>query len=348
MTHVLAVSAARAGAPSFRVRLVLARDELSRHGVALDPVSLLPTRWPSGRPLARVEELFLARRRFARTVDGSPASVAMISRQADVLPVLDMERRVIRGRRFVYDVDDAIWFDGSKAGGHPLAFMKGSRRKARWLAARADHVIAGNEILAEWLARYASEVSVVPSLVDTEAAPQRVHSDREELVVGWIGSRTTAPYLARLAHPLEVAAKATTTPIRLVVIGGVAPPVRGVRSVQQPWTPVAEAAALREMDVGVMPLPDNRWTRGKCAYKAIQYMASGVPVLADDVGVTGRVVGAGGMVLSNERDWSEALVELLRSGSLRRTLGTAGRARAVDHFSVRAWGPHIARVLRGG
>ena len=245
MTHVLAVSAGRASAPSFRVRLVLAREELSRHGVVLDPVSLLPTLPPSGKRLARVEELLRARRRLARTLEASRSSVVMINRQADLLPMLGMERKGIQGRRFVYDVDDAIWFDGSKAGGHPLAFVKGSRRKARWLAARADHVIAGNEILAEWLAHYASEVSVVPSLVDTDAAPQSVRSDREELVVGWIGSRTTAPYLARLGHALEVAAKATAMPIRFVVIG-VAPPVRGVQVVQEPWSPDAQATALRE------------------------------------------------------------------------------------------------------
>lgn len=348
MTHVLALSAARATAPSFRVRLLLPRDELRGHGIEVDAVSLLPAgHRPADGRLAGLRELFRARRTFARALDASQATVAMISRQADVLPVLDMEQRAMRGRRVIYDVDDAIWFDGPRAGGHPLAFLKGSRHKARWLAERADHVIAGNEVLAEWLGRYANRVSVVPSLVDTDAAPRHMPSDRKELVVGWIGSRTTAPYLARLQGPLELAAKTVGVPIRLVVIGGVAPPVRGVRSVQHPWNPSNEAAALVDIDIGVMPLPNNSWTRGKCAYKAIQYMASGIPVLADDVGVTRQVVGEGGRVLERESEWTDALVELGRSRSLRAGLGATGRARAEDHFSVKAWAPRIARVLRG-
>jgi glycosyltransferase involved in cell wall biosynthesis len=271
----------------------------------------------------------------------------MISRQADVLPVLDLERHAMLDRRFVYDVDDAIWYDGAMAQGHRFAFLKGSRYKARWLAERAHHVIAGNEILAEWLGRYATQLSVVPSLVDTDAAPQHVASERDELVIGWIGSRTTAPYLAKLRRPLELAADVTRKPIRLVTIGGGGPPVRGVQSLHEQWSPETEAAALRDMDIGVMPLPDNQWTRGKCAYKAIQYMASGVPVLADDVGVAGSVIGDGGLVLRHEPEWVEALVELVRSVSMRRQLGIAGRARAEKHFSVRAWSPHIAQIIRG-
>ena len=348
MTKVLAMSAARASAPSFRVRVLLPQEGLRQHGVVVDPIALLPDH--SGLPqarLTRLTDLLRARRRFGNAVEISTAPVAMICRQADVLPVLDLEKRGMRGRRVVYDVDDAIWFDGSTAGGHPLAFVKGSRRKARWLAERADHVIAGNEILAEWLGRYAREVSVVPSLVDTDMAPQRTTSTGDEVVIGWIGSRTTAPYLARLQRPLEIAAKAAKTPIRLVTVGGLAPPAKGIRSVQQPWSPGTEAVALSTMDIGVMPLPDNRWTRGKCAYKAIQYMASGVPVLADDVGVTRNVVGEGGLVLRHEDEWTEALIELLRSLQMRQTLGAAGRTRAQEHFSVRAWAPRIARVLRG-
>ena len=208
-----------------------------------------------------------------------------------MLPVNALEQRVSIGRRLIYDVDDALWFDGSRSGGHQLAFLKRSAGKTRWLAERADHVVAGNEILGEWLSRYTSKVTVVPSLVDMRNAPTRRHDAKERIVVGWIGSPTTPSYLHGTVHAIEEAAKALVkVELSLLVVGGVCPPVRGVRCVQQPWSEATEQGALRTMDIGIMPLPNNRWTRGKCAYKAIQYMASRIPVVADDVGVTRWVV----------------------------------------------------------
>ncbi|HEX3318914.1 MAG TPA: hypothetical protein VHR88_12895 [Solirubrobacteraceae bacterium] len=168
----------------------------------------------------------------------------------------------MRGRRLVYDVDDAIWNDAVRAGGHPLAVLKGSRRKARWLAARADHVIAATPLLAEWLGRYAAQVTVIPSLVDTDALPPRAHSQAAALTVGWIGSPTTARYLAAVREPLRHLAR--SLPDRTVVIdvtGGAVAPIDGVQVDCRAWSPEAERAALERMDVGIMPMPDVSWTR---------------------------------------------------------------------------------------
>jgi len=277
-------------------------------------------------------------------------STVLVQRQASPFPDTRLERFAASGRRLVYDVDDAVWLDTSAPGAHPLAFLKGTSRKAVWLASRADQVIAGNDLLAEWLSRHSNDVIVVPSLVDPECTPMRRHSEREKVVLGWIGSSTTAPFLERLRRPLERLGPALAErDLELRVIGGRAPDIAGVRVRAQPWSEEAELDCLADMDIGLMPLPDSPYTRGKCAYKALQYMAAGVPVVTDDVGITAQVVGQGsaGMVATGDEEWFEALSWLAGDTSGRARIGKAGRARAEAEYSVQRWSPVLARALTG-
>jgi glycosyltransferase involved in cell wall biosynthesis len=353
MTEVVGVSATPASAPNFRVRLLLPRNALAARGVRLEPLSLFPPDGLEARGLlrSRAGSLLHARRRLEKALSTSVAEATVISRQADVLPFLALERRAMAGRRFVYDVDDSIWLDArEEARGGRLAVLKGSARKAAWLAQRAETVIAGNPILAEWLSRHSRNVTVVPSLVETHRIPVRRHADDGEVVLGWIGSRTTATYLGALRDILTAAAHALApVRLRLIVVGGSLDAVPGVAIETHPWSEGAELAVLRQMDIGLMPLPDNPWTRGKCGYKAIQYMAAGVPVVADDVGITGELLDRGntGVIARGSRAWIDALVGLGRSPEARARLGSAGRSRAESHYSVANWAPVLSRVLQG-
>jgi hypothetical protein len=340
-------------APAFRVRTLISRSELRRSGVDLTPLPLLTAdedaafaRAGLGRRLALVAA---ARRRQRERLQSCDAGVALIHRHADLTPSLQLEREVAAGRRLVYDVDDPIWLSGTRAaGGHRLAGFKAGRRKARWLASKAAHVIAGNEILAEWLGRYSDQVTVVPSVVETREADLRLHDDRETVVLGWIGSHTTAPYLAPV---IECAGRIADVlhgrRLKLLLVGVRSVPSAKVEYESLPWSVEAERRALAEMDIGVMPLPNNPWTRAKCAYKAIQYMAAGVPVIADDVGITRRVVGDAGLIPGDRSEWGEAVVQLATDVDMRRELGRRGRKRAERDFSVERWSPVVARILQG-
>jgi glycosyltransferase involved in cell wall biosynthesis len=219
----------------------------------------------------------------------------------------------------------------------------------RWLASRADHVVAGNDILAEYLHRDAERITVVPSLADTDNTALRVHAESDHTVVGWIGSRSTARFLKRLGQLLyQVSLDLKPRSIELIAVGGSAPAIRGVKTRSIPWSKAAEREVLQHIDIGVMPLPDTPWTRGKCAYKAIQYMAAGVPVVADDVGITREVVGDGGLVATSEIEWREAFEALVTSLPLRRRLGIRGRARVEADYSVRRWAPTLAAIWSDG
>jgi glycosyltransferase involved in cell wall biosynthesis len=349
----IATACQEASEPAFRVRLALLRGGLAAHHVALELLPLFhpgeARRLRGAGAIGKARILAGARRRLAvdlRKVGGE-ASAVVVQRHVDFTPSLALERAATANRRLIYDIDDAIWLTGRQTGGHPLGALKGTARKVRWLAERAEQTIAGNEILAEHLCRYSDAVTVVPSLVDPGSYALRTHEQGEALTLGWIGSPTTAAYLRRIAPVLERLAKGSRRPVRLVVVGGSAPPIAGVGVEERAWSPEAEREALAEMDIGLMPLDDTPWSRGKCAYKALQYMASGIPPVADDVGVSAGTVGGAGYAVAGPGQWLDALHALADDPGLRTRLGEAGRRRVEEEFSPRRWLPTIAAILRG-
>jgi glycosyltransferase involved in cell wall biosynthesis len=351
--RVVAVSGQGPLAPSFRVRVSLMAPELRRSGVELLPLPEFSERGAaqlvSGPALARARLVVggraRLRQRLARVTD---ASVCLIQRNAAIWPTVGPEREAFAGRRLVFDVDDALWLEGRWGGGHRLGALKRAGRRAAYLARRADHTIAANANLAEWLEREGARVSVVPSVVDPRLVEPREHADGDELVIGWIGSHSTARYLSRLAAPLEeLARRHPKRRLRLLVVGGSTPPLAGVAVEEKTWSEADERAALARIDVGVMPLDDNEWTRGKSAYKALVYMSAGIPVVADDVGMAGEVVGDGGGVLvRTEAGWADALDRFTGAGE-RASAGAAGRHHVEREFSVERWAPTLAAILRG-
>jgi glycosyltransferase involved in cell wall biosynthesis len=340
--------------PSFRIRAAIPGRALVDHGISICEMPLFSNAqdrsfraggaWLKGRTILEARQAMRARL-------PAPVDVAWILRQADMLPSLRIEELASADRRLVLDVDDPIWLDSTpSAGGHRLAFLKGTRRKVRVLAQRADTIVAGNAYLADWLAQYASSVKIIPSVVDTEHSVQRAHEASETVVLGWIGSPSSFGHLERLAPSLADAARiARDIDFEVWTMGGGDIRVPGMRCRAVAWSEDAESDFLGRIDIGLMPLGDNPWTRGKCAYKALQYMAACIPVVADDVGVSAEVIGDGraGHVVKSRSDWSEAIVSLARDVGERVRLGMGGRSRVVADYSLQRWLPDIAKALTG-
>lgn len=351
---VAAMGANGPSSPSFAVRVLGPRHHLSGFGVEIQPLTLFSdTEDEAFRQGSLLRKWQLARAARARLLErvemlSSDTKCVFIQRQADIFAPLSVERRALDSRRLVYDVDDAIWLDSRRANGSAFAFMKGSRRKVEWLARRADHVIAGNDYLADYLGRFARHLTVVPSLVDVADYPLRVHQDGPALTVGWIGSRTTAPYLDAVFPALErVAQRLKPRRVLLLTVGASTQPPLGVDYEALPWTPENQRLALERIDIGIMPQPRRAWVLGKCGYKALQYMASGIPVVADDVGVAAGAIGDAGRVVGKRESWVEALLNLATDAKARTELGTRGRRRVACKYSVERWAPELAGVLRG-
>lgn len=298
-----------------------------------------------GAPVARRLRLFAsARPGYAARLAQLDEGTVLVQRQADLLPSLALERRVTAGRRLVWDVDDAIW---RSPGRGPRALIKAMSRRVAWLARAADRVIVANDVLAEYVGRYTDRISVVPSAIDVRDLSLRRHADGAELVLGWIGSHSTAAYLAAIRAPLaDLARELPGQRVKLLVVGGQVAPIRGVDVECLPWSAEREHAALSVMDVGLAPQPDTPWTRGKSVFKALQYMGSGIPVVADDVGGVAATVGGGGVVVRGPGEWIEVLLRLARDPELRSRLGAQGRERVEEEFSIERWAPVVAAILR--
>ncbi len=289
-------------------------------------------------------------RRLAMALRPQRFDTILVHREALPLPTALLETMLRqRAGRVVFDFDDAIYLPQPYPTSQVASWLR-SPKKFRAMVASADLTIAGNGHLAERAMTYSSNVMVIPTPVDTDRIypASRINSP-EKLVIGWIGSASTAHYLADIARPLcDILERYPH--VELAVVGAALPKeLRRARVHTRPWTLEREAQDLSSFDIGIMPLPDNEWTRGKCAYKALQYMAAGVATVSSAVGATLELVrhGDNGLLARSEREWVICLARLIEDGALRKNLGEAGRQTVDQHYSVRVWAPEFAAGLIG-
>lgn len=259
------------------------------------------------------------------------------------------ELALLRGVPYVLDYDDAVFHNYDM---HRLGVVRrlyGERLDG--LMAKAALVVTGNDYLAQRARKAgARKVEVVPTVIDLERYPraQRSKTSAKDgaLCVVWIGSPSTVKYLQLIAGPLQ--ALAGRLPFVLRVIGGGEFHLAGVKVEVLPWSEDSEVQYLQSADLGVMPLEQSPWERGKCGYKLIQYMASGLPVLASNVGVNSEIVrdGENGYLACTSEEWLRQLASLLQSPALRTQLGQAGRRRVEERYCFQRTGPLMARLLR--
>jgi glycosyltransferase involved in cell wall biosynthesis len=251
-----------------------------------------------------------------------------------------------RQKRFVYDFDDAVWVPYVSPTNRYLSYLK-FPGKTRALCRMASLVLAGNDYLAEWARQHASNVHVVPSTVSLREYAVRPRKAAGDIpVIGWTGSHSSVQYLRKLDGALRRLRQQRA--YRLVVVGLEGLEISGVDVVCRPWSATTEAYDLGDFDVGIMPLPDEPWARGKCGMKAIQYMAMGVPAIVSPVGANRTIVrdGIDGFHASTEDDWAAVLERVLGDSTLRRRLGDAARASVEARFSAEVQAPRVAGFLK--
>jgi glycosyltransferase involved in cell wall biosynthesis len=206
--------------------------------------------------------------------------------------------------------------------------------------------VVSTDLLAEFARRYNPHVTVIPPTVEVDRyVPRRHAGGTGPVVLGWSGSPTTVEYLGVISGALRRVAEKTPIEVRLM---GADFPLPGVPSSYRVWSADIEIEELQSYDVGLMPLADDPWTRGKGAMKALLYMAVGVPVVASPVGVTPRVVehGRNGLLAASEDEWVTHLLALAADTPRRKALGMQGRATVERWYSPRVQAPRLAQVLR--
>ncbi len=257
------------------------------------------------------------------------------------------ERRLAARLPFVLDFDDAIYLPAVSPVNAAFGWLKDPGKTER-LCRLARRVMVGNETLAAWATPRSSAVDVVPSTIDTDAyvpRPRPPEAGRPP-VIGWTGSATTVPYLEALAPALLRLRQ--QRPFELRVIGAEPRLPAGLDLRCVPWSAASEVADLQQLDLGLMPLSDDPWSRGKCGMKALQYMALGIPPVVAPVGVNATIVrhGQNGLHATSEDEWVEALLRLLDDPALRARLGAEARRTVEASYGATVVAPRVAAIFR--
>lgn len=251
-----------------------------------------------------------------------------------------------RGCQMVVDYDDAL-FHQYDAHRQPLVrLLLGN--KIAYVMQQAMTVVAGNAYLADYASRAgASRVEIIPTVVDLARYPlEESKSWHRVFTIGWVGSPSTALYLKEIAPALAKLCKGGRA--RVCVLGAGLIDLKDVPVEVIDWHENTEVDEIRRFDVGIMPLPDEPWARGKCGFKLIQYMACGLPVVASPVGVNSEIVdnAINGYLASTTDEWVLALETLMADAELRRRMGAAGRKRVEEKYCLAVTAPRLVEVLR--
>lgn len=349
MVNVLGLSLYGPLAASHRVRLQQFQPGLAVAGINIQIQSLL-------------DDSYL-KRSFSGARPSLPALVSAYSERihallhltrfdlaivyGDLLPYLPgcLEGKLLK-IPYIYDFDDAFYLKYRTSSLRFLQPFLGD--KADRLISGAVAVTAGNRVLAAYARKFNSTVSILPSVVDTDyfspVDPSFTEPSYQPFTVGWIGSPSTAPYLHLLVEPLRQLALEQA--VRLLVVGASAPPIPGVEIVEQSWSQREEVDLIRRFDVGVMPLPDTPWTRGKCAFKLIQCMACGIPVIASPVGTNVDVLPPGcGFLADSSDSWLASLRFFAANPSVRHRYGASARYWVEQNYSLYTALPLLQSVI---
>lgn len=260
-------------------------------------------------------------------------------------PILEWVITLINPRAIV-DLDDAIWEPPAYVNSPFVRFMNFGW--SAFMAKRCRHAVAGNAVIRDYMEARGCPALIIPTCIDMSLHSQKTYDpdpDRS-LVLGWTGLSDNLGYLDHILPVLERLSE--RYPLKLFVASGKDySPQSSLEITNEAWTLDREIAFLQEADIGLMPLEDTARARGKCAFKALQYMGVGTPVVLSPVGMNSEVVDPGvtGYLADTPDEWEQALETLIRDGSQREALGRAARSFVNEHYSVDAWFPAFRALL---
>jgi glycosyltransferase involved in cell wall biosynthesis len=342
-------------APSQRFRFEQYLDALPAHGHTYRLASFLDDAtwsilYKPGHALAKVAGILRGfARRVGHVVAARKYDFVFVHREAAPIgpPVFEWLLTKVLGKKVVYDFDDAIWLANTSEANKIAAGVKWHHKVGdicRWAYKNS----CGNTYLANYARQFNPSTVVNPTTIDTVHLHNQVRDQAApgRLVIGWTGTHSTLKYLHQVV-PVLAKLEEEGLEFEFRVISN-QPPELPLRSlVFLPWRKDTEIADLLGFHVGLMPLEDDPWAKGKCAFKALQYMALGVPALVSPVGMNTEVVehGHNGFVCATPAEWEASLRELLLDAGLRHRLGQAARATIEQRYSVLSNTPNFLNLF---
>jgi glycosyltransferase involved in cell wall biosynthesis len=240
-------------------------------------------------------------------------------------------------KKIIYDFDDAIWLENTSRENHIARWIK-FHEKVKFICRWSYKISCGNEWLADYTRKYNSNVIVNPTTIDTENLhnPSKwpVPKKDKRIIIGWTGTHSTAIYLESLLPVLREIEK--KYPIRIQIISNKNANIDLASAEFIPWSKENEMQQLLAFDIGLMPLTDDDWSRGKCGFKALQYMALAIPCVASPVGVNSSIIEnqKNGFLCKTDKEWHETLSALIENINLRKQIGVEGRKKVLESYSV--------------
>lgn len=254
-------------------------------------------------------------------------------------PIIEWLIAKIFRKKIIYDFDDALWLSDRERESRLLRIIKW-RNKVKSICRWSHKVTCGNKYLYNYSLQFNKNVIYNPTTIDTEFFhnPGRIRRQtRKEVIIGWTGSSSTLKYLKTIERILQEIERDFPF-VKFMVIADRKADLNLNSLVYKPWSAGSEIEDLYQFDIGIMPLPDNAWTKGKCGFKALQYMALEIPTVASATGANNVIIdhSIDGFLASSDEDWKNYLSVLISDKQLRLQLGKHGREKIIDHYSVRS------------
>ena len=254
-------------------------------------------------------------------------------------PVFEWIIAKVLRKKIIYDFDDAIWMT-DKTNESWMERKVRWRSKVKWICTWSYKVSCGNNYLGEYARQFNKNVVLNPTTIDTADLHNNalhVKVKNEKIIIGWTGSHSTLKYLKSLEHVLQKL-EAKYSAIEFWVIADRSPSLKLAKLHFKAWSLETEISDLAHFDIGIMPLPDDEWTKGKCGFKALQYMALEIPTVASAIGVNTSIIqhGINGLLVTEASQWESFLINLIENESLRKQLGAEGRKTVEKSYSVQS------------
>ncbi len=239
-------------------------------------------------------------------------------------------------KKLIFDFDDAIWLKDVSDANENLSWLK-FPNKTKSIIKYAHTVIAGNTHLANFALQFNKNVTVIPTTIDTSYHQPLTMKSTDKIKIGWTGSSTTNKHFALLENVLTTIISKFPQ-VEIVMISNVSIYNNDFNIIFKKWNQKTEIEDLSQIDIGIMPLPNDEWAKGKCGFKGLQYMALEIPTIMSPIGVNTEIIhdGENGFLAATEEDWLDKLGLLIQSEELRIKLGKAGRQTIVERYSIDA------------
>ncbi|MEQ9405269.1 MAG: glycosyltransferase family 4 protein [Cyclobacteriaceae bacterium] len=241
------------------------------------------------------------------------------------------------GAKLIFDFDDSIWLHDENTNQSFFQKLKNPAKTGK-IISYCDLIIAGNEYLAEYALQFNRNVVIIPTTIDLEEYSRIDVKKGEKICIGWSGSFSTIKHFESAIEPLKLIRQKFGDRISIKVIGDGNYENDTLKIKGLPWKKDSEIKDLCEIDIGIMPLPDDNWSKGKCGLKGLQYMALEIPTIMSPVGVNSDIIqdGVNGFLASSTKEWVEKLTILIEDPDLRLKMGKAGRKTVEKEYSVEA------------